>query len=111
LKLTEENQMKQQELVASIQVNKKVAPVQKIVDTSTQKKRRRESLVEKENDFLKKPEVKISVPELLKSQLVEDWEHVTKNQKLLMLPAKTNVNQILDNFYSDYLSNLPNREL
>jgi mortality factor 4-like protein 1 len=111
LKLTEENQKKQEELASSIQANKKAAPVQKIVDNPTQKKRRRESLVEKEGEFLKKPEIKISVPENLKSQLVEDWEHVTKNQKLLMLPAKQNVNQILDEFYSDYLSNLPNNEL
>jgi mortality factor 4-like protein 1 len=82
--LTPENQQKQDELRSQLQMNKKVAPqpAPKIADPSAQKKRRRESLVEKEVDFLRKPEVKISIPEVLKSQLVVDWEQVTKNQKV-----------------------------
>jgi hypothetical protein len=49
LKLNPENQQKQEELRNQLQLNKKVpqAPAQKIVDPSAQKKRRRESLVEK----------------------------------------------------------------
>ena len=31
---------------------------------------------------MKRPEIKISIPEALKSQLVDDWEQITKNQKV-----------------------------
>ncbi|KAJ3077949.1 Esa1p-associated factor, partial [Rhizoclosmatium hyalinum] len=45
------------------------------------KKRQREA-GEKEEEYLKRPEVKIPIPESLKIQLVDDWENVTKNQKV-----------------------------
>ncbi len=51
--------------------------------TTSNKKRGRDSSVnEKEEDFLKKPEVKIMIPDSLKIQLVNDWENVTKNNKV-----------------------------
>lgn len=34
-----------------------------------------------EIDFLKRPEVKIIIPDVLKLQLVDDWENVTKNNQ------------------------------
>jgi mortality factor 4-like protein 1 len=111
LKLNPENLEKQQQLVEQVQANKKSAPVQKIVDqqSSKDRKRRRESLVEKEDAYLKKPEIKIPIPDSLKSQLVEDWENVTKNKKvsdqitkLISLPAKRTVYQILDEFFQNY---------
>jgi mortality factor 4-like protein 1 len=81
LPLTPENLERQKNLVENVQNTKqKPNPIQKIVDTNH--KRRRDSLVEKEGAYLKKTEVKISIPEGLKSQLVQDWESVTKNQKV-----------------------------
>jgi mortality factor 4-like protein 1 len=84
--ITPETQALQQDLIKQVKENKqKAAPIQKITDPSTIKenKRRRDSLMDKEGSYLKKPEVKISVPESLKSQLVQDWENITKNQKVI----------------------------
>jgi mortality factor 4-like protein 1 len=84
--ITSETQALQQDLIKQVKENKqKAAPIQKITDPSTIKenKRRRDSLMDKEGSYLKKPEVKISVPESLKSQLVQDWENITKNQKVI----------------------------
>ncbi|KAJ3324311.1 Kanadaptin [Boothiomyces sp. JEL0866] len=106
-KFTEENKQRQLELRASMTAKQHKAPAEKkIIDTAAKdRKRRRESIADKEDEYLKKPEIKISVPESLKSQLVEDWEQVTKNQKLLPLPAETNVIEILDNFFTHYKEN------
>lgn len=35
-----------------------------------------------EDEYLKRPEVKISIPDNLKVQLVDDWEAITKNQQV-----------------------------
>jgi mortality factor 4-like protein 1 len=35
-----------------------------------------------ESDYMKKPEVKIVIPDVLKLQLVDDWENVTKNNQV-----------------------------
>ncbi|KAJ3260097.1 Esa1p-associated factor [Boothiomyces macroporosus] len=113
-KFTEENKQRQLELRASMTAKQHKAPAEKkIIDTvAKDRKRRRESIADKvslvsqqEDEYLKKPEIKISVPESLKSQLVEDWEQVTKNQKLLPLPAETSAIQILDNFFTHYKEN------
>ena len=39
-----------------------------------------------EADYLKRPEVKIVIPDLLKLQLVDDWENVTKNNQVKTEP-------------------------
>ncbi|KAJ3272545.1 Esa1p-associated factor [Terramyces sp. JEL0728] len=113
-KFTEENKQRQLELRASMTAKQHKAPAEKkIIDTAAKdRKRRRESIADKvslissqEDDYLKKPEIKISVPESLKSQLVEDWEQVTKNQKLLPLPAETPIVEILDSFFTHYREN------
>jgi hypothetical protein len=36
----------------------------------------------KELDYMKRPEVKIVIPDPLKLQLVDDWENVTKNNQV-----------------------------
>lgn len=35
---------------------------------------------------MKRPEIKISIPDALKTQLVDDWEAITKNQTVRWLP-------------------------
>jgi len=37
---------------------------------------------EQETEYLKRPEVKIVIPDVLKLQLVDDWENVTKNNQV-----------------------------
>ncbi|KAL4909059.1 hypothetical protein BDW74DRAFT_145897 [Aspergillus multicolor] len=64
-------------------------------------KRARDVDVEKEENFYTRPSVKIVMPDNLKSLLVDDWENVTKNQQVVALPAKSSVNQILDDYLKE----------
>lgn len=61
-------------------------------------KRGRELEIEKEEDFMKRHDVKISIPDNLKALLVDDWENVTKNQQLVPLPRDLNVSQLLQKY-------------
>jgi mortality factor 4-like protein 1 len=94
MKITPENLIKQQELKDFHSDQKKKPTEKKVADV----KKRRISAVEKEEEYLKRPEVRIAIPDSLKTQLVEDWENVTKNQKLVILPRETTVLDILNDF-------------
>ncbi|KAJ1940554.1 Esa1p-associated factor [Linderina pennispora] len=64
------------------------------------RKRVRESSVEKPKDerdepAAKRPEIKIPIPNALKSQLVDDWERITKDKLLVPLPRSPTVAQML----------------
>ncbi|GAA5911555.1 hypothetical protein JCM8208_006872 [Rhodotorula glutinis] len=59
---------------------------------------------EAEEEYLKRPEVKIAIPDNLKTQLVDDWEAITKNQQLVPIPRVPNVDTIL-NEWLIYLQN------
>ncbi|KZZ95017.1 histone acetylase complex subunit [Ascosphaera apis ARSEF 7405] len=59
-------------------------------------KRGRDLELEKEEQFLSHPSVRISIPDNLKSLLVDDWENISKNRLLVPLPAQYSANQILD---------------
>ena len=58
-----------------------------------------------EEDFNRRPAVKIFIPDALKSILVDDWEKVTREQKLVPVPAPTPITQFL-NEYATYEGNL-----
>jgi len=64
------------------------------------RKRARDSSMDKakEDDMMHKPEMKLDIPEQLKGLLVDDWENVTKTQKLLPLPRNPTVSDILDDY-------------
>ncbi|KAL4764064.1 MRG family protein [Aspergillus foveolatus] len=64
-------------------------------------KRARDNDIEKEEHFYTRPSVRIVMPDNLKSLLVDDWENVTKNQQVVALPAKSSVNQILDDYLKE----------
>ncbi|KAG6821054.1 hypothetical protein H0H93_007213 [Arthromyces matolae] len=55
-----------------------------------------------EDDGNRKPELKLVLPEILKIVLVDDWEAVTKLQRLVTLPREPTVVTLLDEF-TDYV--------
>lgn len=112
-KMNEENLRLQRELVENAKPAKKTAATssRKSLGGATGKagsedppatapragpKRGRELEIEKEEDYLKRHDVKIFIPDSIKAILVDDWENVTKNQMLVPLPKDPNVVNILE---------------
>ncbi|KAK3067504.1 Esa1p-associated factor [Teratosphaeriaceae sp. CCFEE 6253] len=54
--------------------------------------------IDKEEDFLRRPAVRLFMPDPLKSILVDDWEKVTKEQKLAPVPSPTPVTRFLNEY-------------
>ncbi|KAH9712123.1 protein MRG1 [Citrus sinensis] len=61
------------------------------------KKRKSDSGTEKDNVSVEKL-VKIQIPSTLKKQLVDDWEFVNQQDKLVKLPRSPNVDDILTKY-------------
>ncbi|KAJ9562364.1 hypothetical protein OSB04_007524 [Centaurea solstitialis] len=120
MKYTDENIMKQQALDKkqgvdknpksgrSTQAKPKAATDVKVEKEDVKssgakgKKRKSDSSTEKENASIEKP-VKIQIPSALKKQLVDDWEFVNHQDKLVKLPRSPNVDDILAK-YLEYRS-------
>ncbi|KAF8063556.1 MRG-domain-containing protein [Lyophyllum atratum] len=51
-----------------------------------------------EDESSKKPDLRLNLPEILKTQLVDDWEAVTKNNQLVTIPRTPTVVELLDEF-------------
>ncbi|XDA90914.1 hypothetical protein R6Z07F_020523 [Ovis aries] len=62
------------------------------------KRARADPTVESEDAFKNRMEVKVKIPEELKPWLVEDWDLVTRQKQLFQLPAKKNVDTILEEY-------------
>jgi hypothetical protein len=54
-----------------------------------------------EENFGTRPSIRISIPDHLKSLLVDDWEYVTKNMMLVPLPSAAPANFIIDTYYNE----------
>lgn len=104
----DENLKKQQELVSTATINKNGKRLDPAVQEK-KKKRRDSVLSEKEDEFMKRQMIHIPIPDALKLKLVQDWEYVTKSQKLVVLPRLPNVNQVLDGFLMEYMEVLSSK--
>lgn len=54
--------------------------------------------LKQEETFQSRPSIRLTVPDHLKSILVDDWENVTRNLQLITLPTKPTVNELLDDY-------------
>lgn len=54
--------------------------------------------LESQDEYSKRSEIALAVPEVLKGQLVDDWEYITKNHQLVTLPREPNVVEILKKY-------------
>ena len=68
--------------------------------TSEPKKKRSrlESSVEREETYLNKLEVKVRIPDKLKSILVDDWDLISRQKRLYSLTAKVTIEEILNSY-------------
>ncbi|PVU88671.1 hypothetical protein BB560_006349 [Smittium megazygosporum] len=71
-------------------------------DDSKNRKRSRDTPLEKDDDGSKRPEFRITVPNSLKVKLIDDWEQIAKEKLLVPLPRSPTVSQLIDQ-YSQYL--------
>ncbi|GAB1606130.1 mortality factor 4-like protein 1 isoform X2 [Argonauta hians] len=74
------------------------------------KRTKTDPTVESEEAFQTKIEVQVKVPEDLKLWLVDDWDLVTKQKKLLKLPAKRNIETILDEYIQFKITKSNNKD-
>ena len=56
---------------------------------------------EKKEDYSLRPEVQIHIPDILKALLVDDWENVTKDKSLVLLPCEHPVDEILTTYFEE----------
>ncbi|XP_068166872.1 mortality factor 4-like protein 1 isoform X1 [Antennarius striatus] len=76
------------------------------------KRARVDPTVESEDMFTNRVEVKVKIPEELKPWLVDDWDLITRQKQLFHLPAKKNVETVLEDYanYKKSKGNSDNKE-
>lgn len=104
LKFNDENLERQRELRSANAIRpkpkEKDKKVTKVEDTAPTAKRRRadktDNSIETEVEHFSRPDVKIVISDDLKQHLVDDWNNITRQNKLVSLPSATPVDMILE---------------
>ena len=68
-------------------------------------KRSRESTESDADAGERRPEIHLVLPDVLKAQLVDDWENVTRKDQLVPLPRHPNVREIIAEYEAYYSAN------
>ncbi|KAB5547856.1 hypothetical protein DKX38_011262 [Salix brachista] len=107
MKHTPDNVLKQQTLEKKQGIDKNLKPGRssqtKPKNSTVAKGKKRKSDSGIEDNLPVEKLVKIQIPSTLKKQLVDDWEFVTQQDKLVKLPRSPNVDDILTK-YLEYMS-------
>ncbi|KAL1457546.1 hypothetical protein WDU94_007762 [Cyamophila willieti] len=67
-------------------------------DVPKRKKARIDNSVETMEEYLNKVEIKIKIPDSLRTWLVDDWDTINNKNKLHQIPAKTSVDEIFESY-------------
>eukprot|EP00117_Sycon_ciliatum_P013923 scpid79634/ scgid14397/ Mortality factor 4-like protein 1; MORF-related gene 15 protein; Transcription factor-like protein MRG15 len=68
------------------------------VEPARKRRKLEQGQVESEDTYVNRIEVKVTLPDVLKHCLVDDWDLVVRQKQLVELPAKNTVESILNDF-------------
>lgn len=85
LKLNQDNIQKQQDLQTMYAQRKNERAIANKADLKRMGEKASKVLaLETEEEYLKRPEIRIPIPDQLKVFLIDDWEFVTKDQRVIV---------------------------